>query len=285
MLENTFIHIPGVGEKTEMRLWKSGILTWQDFAGAKPDAPEMTPSLHARMKDEIAASQKALEKSDHAYFSACVPTDATWRCLPCFKGRVGYLDIETTGLSHAVSKVTVVGLFDGKKVHSYVLGQNMDEFFSDLKNYSMLVTFNGNMFDIPFLKHYFKTLKIDQVHMDLRPVLRTLGITGGLKKIEQAFNFARPTDLQGMNGWDAVKLWQRWEHRQDSVALDKLVRYNAEDVVHLQALAAWAYEKKRQEAFSRIVLEKDAKQKTIPETEKPAVQGEQSIENKSVAIY
>ena len=30
-LKNTFIHIPGIGIKTEERLWDSGILDWYDF--------------------------------------------------------------------------------------------------------------------------------------------------------------------------------------------------------------------------------------------------------------
>ena len=31
MLKNTFIHIPGIGPKTEQRLWDSGTHNWEDF--------------------------------------------------------------------------------------------------------------------------------------------------------------------------------------------------------------------------------------------------------------
>ena len=31
MIENSFIHIPGVGKKTEEYIWKRGIQTWDDF--------------------------------------------------------------------------------------------------------------------------------------------------------------------------------------------------------------------------------------------------------------
>ena len=31
MLENTFIHIPGIGSKTEENLWCRGIRTWRHF--------------------------------------------------------------------------------------------------------------------------------------------------------------------------------------------------------------------------------------------------------------
>ncbi len=31
MLENSFIHIPGIGEATERKLWESGVFQWCDF--------------------------------------------------------------------------------------------------------------------------------------------------------------------------------------------------------------------------------------------------------------
>jgi hypothetical protein len=31
MIKNTFVFIPGIGEKTEEAFWKKGILTWDDF--------------------------------------------------------------------------------------------------------------------------------------------------------------------------------------------------------------------------------------------------------------
>ncbi len=37
MITSSFIFIPGIGEKTEERLWKSGVLTWNDFK--KADVP------------------------------------------------------------------------------------------------------------------------------------------------------------------------------------------------------------------------------------------------------
>jgi uncharacterized protein YprB with RNaseH-like and TPR domain len=36
MLKNTFLHISGIGIKTEQRFWESGIHNWNDFA---PDYP------------------------------------------------------------------------------------------------------------------------------------------------------------------------------------------------------------------------------------------------------
>ncbi len=31
MLKNTFCHVPGIGYKTEMEIWRKGVLTWHDL--------------------------------------------------------------------------------------------------------------------------------------------------------------------------------------------------------------------------------------------------------------
>ena len=36
MLFNTFIHIPGIGAKTEEMLWSNGVRTWEDFTEPYP---------------------------------------------------------------------------------------------------------------------------------------------------------------------------------------------------------------------------------------------------------
>jgi uncharacterized protein YprB with RNaseH-like and TPR domain len=51
---------------------------------------------------------------------------------------------------------------------------------------------------------------------------------------------SREEGIQGVDGWQAVLLWQR-ACRGDRHALDTLVRYCAEDVVGLEPLAELAY--------------------------------------------
>ena len=41
------------------------------------------------------------------------------------------------------------------------------------------------MFDIPFIKKEFPDVKIPPIHIDLRFLLKSLGITGPLKEIEK----------------------------------------------------------------------------------------------------
>lgn len=245
MLENTFIHLPNFGPRRERRLWKSGIKSWDDFLG------RFGPSqFHRQCCRIIASSKYALDAGDSDYFASALQPGDAWRAFPHF-GKIAYVDIETTGLAPETDHLTVVGLFDGKRVHSYVHGHNLGDFARDIRQYDMLVTFNGSMFDVPFLKRHVPGLKMSRLHVDLRFILASLGVRGGLKRIEQQFGMEREDDLKGMTGYDAVKLWQAYKKGGDAAALDRLVRYNAADICNLRVLMEWAYaEKRKQTGFS-----------------------------------
>lgn len=59
-------------------------------------------------------------------------------------------------------------------------------------------------------------------------------LKGGFKAVEQQLGI--PRQLQGINGWDAVLLWQRYRNYGDGKALATLLKYNEEDVVNLKVL-------------------------------------------------
>ena len=61
-----------------------------------------------------------------------------------------------------------------------------------------------------------------------------MGLRGGLKKIEKKLGIIRETE--GLNGYDAVKLWKKWVEEKDKSALKKLIIYNKEDVVNLKKI-------------------------------------------------
>ncbi len=58
-----------------------------------------------------------------------------------------------------------------------------------------------------------------------------------------------PPDLAGLDGYDAVLLWER-VRRGDRVARDLLLRYNQEDVVNLESLMMQAYQLAYSESLS-----------------------------------
>jgi len=248
MLENTFIHLPNFGYTRERKLWSNGVRTWDEFLDAFGSS-----QFHKQFCTKIASSKNALQLGDAEYFGTVLPQNETWRAFPNFQN-VAYLDIETTGLGRGDDYTTVIGIFDGNKVKSYIHGQNMDEFAEDINKYEAIVTFNGSVFDLPFIRKDMPGIRLSKLHVDLRFVLASLDVRGGLKKIEAQFGYEREDDLKGLNGYDAVLLWKAYKQKGDKDALDKLVRYNAADISNLKKLMEWAYTQKRAKTeFDSIV--------------------------------
>jgi uncharacterized protein YprB with RNaseH-like and TPR domain len=61
-----------------------------------------------------------------------------------------------------------------------------------------------------------------------------------LKRIEHRLGLERDPDLQGLDGWDAVRLWSHWR-RGDADARDRLERYNAADTMNLEPIATYLF--------------------------------------------
>ncbi len=239
MLEHTFVHLPGVGETTERRLWESGIVTWSDALGPG-DAPRgFSGARWEQVQRAVEDSGQALERADHVHFAEALAAAHHWRAWPDFMGQTAYLDIETTGL-HSSDAVTVVGLYDGVRTSTFIAGENLDELPAALEKYAMLVTFNGASFDLPFLARCFRGLCFGQLHVDLMYPLRRLGLRGGLKAIEHALDLPRDPSIEGLDGWDAVRLWREWQ-RGNAQSLELLVRYNTADIENLEHLMKHTY--------------------------------------------
>ena len=239
MLENTFIHLPNFGPNREKKLWNSGIKTWDDFLEEFSSSP-----YHSHLCSLVARSKNALKSRNASHFGYAMPKNETWRCVPDFP-KAAYLDIETTGFLAPHNYVTVIGVYDGKKTRSYVQGDNLDEFADDIAKFDTVVTFNGSLFDLPFIRCEIPEAPLPSIHIDLRFLLSSLEVRGGLKKIEQKFGLERDDDLKGLTGYDAVLLWRKYKKHKDKTALEKLVRYNAADVSNLKILIEWAYKEKR----------------------------------------
>jgi hypothetical protein len=239
LLESTFIHIPGVRERDEQRLWRAGITTWGEFLTAKSPLRGIGIDPNAACSF-IGQSLAALHDGDAGFFARSLPTRESWRMYPHFRDRTAFLDIETTGLSSSSNQITMVGILDTEGYHPFVNGENLDELREALEAYDMVVTYNGASFDLPFIEHHFGQIFRGMAHLDLMYPLRRLGLRGGLKYIEKALGFERPSDLSDLNGFAAVLMWQLWQDGSRE-ACDTLVRYNAEDVLSLPLLADFVY--------------------------------------------
>lgn len=237
MLRHTFVHVPGIGERTERHLWSLGVVDWDCAMGGV--AGRVPAHCRKSLPAAIEESQQALVKRDACFFADRLASAHHWRLYSSFSDRTAFLDIETTGLG-AGSVVTTIALYDGQSIRTYVRDQNLHEFPADIRQYQLLVTYNGRTFDVPFLERQFPDLRLTQPHVDLRYLLASLGYKGGLKGCEQKLGIPRPQALQDVDGFMAVRLW--WAHeRGDRRALPALLRYNIEDTVNLRWLMETAY--------------------------------------------
>ncbi|MCP2082232.1 UNVERIFIED_ORG: putative nuclease with RNAse H fold/dephospho-CoA kinase [Methylorubrum zatmanii] len=91
-----------------------------------------------------------------------------------------------------------------------------------------MVTFNGKLFDVPFLQQEFPGIELPDHHVDLRFAARRLGLVGGQKAIEVELGADTRDGVAG-DGAAAVLLWHRYL-RGDIPALRELIAYNRADV-------------------------------------------------------
>lgn len=151
-----------------------------------------------------------------------------------------YLDIETTGLSPFYDYITVVGVLRCNGSSSELVQLVGDEvtrgnLITALAGVGTIYTYNGSRFDLPFIG---VSLGIDLAtqykHHDLMYDCRACNLYGGLKVVERQLGI--PRQLQGINGYEAVRLWWSYLRGGNEEALRLLLEYNREDVVNLKVL-------------------------------------------------
>ncbi len=236
MLKSTFCCLRGIGESAEQRLWRQGIQTWRELALRAGEC--FSAGTAERLRHELRFASAALEAGQADFFLSRLRGACRARILPDFRNQIGYLDIETDGLG-ITATVTTAALYTQGGVRVYVNGRDLHELIPALARCGVLVTFNGAAFDLPILRRFFG-INLGQAHLDLMHVLRAMGQTGGLKRIEQRLGFARIVS-DGVSGLDAVALWNRYRQTHDNDALRQLAAYNAEDVLVLEKLLIYAF--------------------------------------------
>ncbi len=144
-----------------------------------------------------------------------------------------YLDIETDRKGN----ICVIGLLVENNDFLQWYGEDIstERIERELSNVKTIVTFNGDLFDLPQMK---KRLNIDlqtnYISRDLFKDKKKLGIKGGLKQLEKMFGIERKTE--GVNGYQAMWLWEKYKRHGNKDALKLLLEYNKEDVVNLTRL-------------------------------------------------
>ena len=228
MLRQTFQHIAGFSETKERELWKKHIFTWEDYNKTYSNQLSLFTDLEI---DPLLESVSKLQNDDYEYFIERLPKHLYYRIANSFPEKTIFLDIETTGLSYYYDDITLIGWSIGNNFR-YSIGletEKINLLIQDLKNAVCIVTFNGTLFDIPFIKNKISGIKFPKCHVDLRYFCRRQGYQGGQKIIEQTLKVNRPTDIHDISGKEAVILWYQYKEGNNG-ALKTLIKYNAFDI-------------------------------------------------------
>ncbi len=243
MIESTFQILPSVGGTKEKKIWDSGIRKWNEFISCE-DIPSIPKKNKERFDSILNYAYELLNEYDCRGLAGMLKGNEHWRLFNRFSKSVAYLDIETDGLDRD-SLVTVVTVHKNNETTTLVEGfdLNSETLSEAIGDASMFVTYNGSCFDIPVLRCSFPDVDLDLPHYDLRFACRKVGFKGGLKSIEKEIGICRDDDIIEIDGFEAVRLWKRWERNSDRKSLETLVEYNRADTVNLEKLANITYEK------------------------------------------
>jgi uncharacterized protein YprB with RNaseH-like and TPR domain/predicted nuclease with RNAse H fold/dephospho-CoA kinase len=143
---------------------------------------------------------------------------------------VVFLDVETTGLSWFYDELTLVGWASDGAYRVHIAGEDPTDLLNALAGARTLVTFNGTLFDLKFLKKTFGEISLPRVHVDLRYLSKRVGLTGGQKSIETELGIRARVGVEDLDGAAAVLLWHEFV-RGDLNALHRLIDYNRRDVL------------------------------------------------------
>lgn len=159
-------------------------------------------------------------------------------------------DIETTGLNSNFSQVVLVGILyvknDQIMIEQFFCNYRSEEkeLLTSLKQkleaFDLLINYNGNTFDIPFLNQRFLKHKIDYSigsykSFDLlkliRKVKKELNLKNyKLKSVEEYLGIQR-NDM--ISGKDSVDLYNRFEKSQDTQQKEIILLHNYDDLYYL----------------------------------------------------
>lgn len=254
MLTRSFIFARGMTEELERGLWSRGVIDWDILRRHRGEAVEVLGEARSqRLVQAVNEADQARTAKDLAWFRTQWPEREMWRLWQgwCEDDECALVDIETTGRTPGYDQITVIGLSDGSREEAFVADkpqpgdQALAAFPAAIRRFALLVTFNGLGFDVPFIEKHYRAqgFRFEQPHLDLLPVARSVGLTGGLKDMEQQLGIVRDDDIADMRGHEAIALWGAWK-AGDLNAYQRLVTYCKADCTNLRAFADQVYRRK-----------------------------------------
>ncbi len=165
-----------------------------------------------------------------------------------------YLDIETTGLSKSRSILTMIGCaivtpdqttllqwFNNDAVSEENILRDFHEFLSTLNPEIPLITFNGDHFDLPYLRTHFSyhsistnflnQFKTVDLYKKLLPFQKAFSLEHGRQKDwEKVVNVNRE-DLY--SGKELIGIYKNFLKTNNQFDADKIFLHNKEDILYL----------------------------------------------------
>lgn len=232
MLDLSFRVFSGISLRKERELWKNGVCSWDKYElGISPQRSllEVDPTYDSPVAQELRACRSALASADVEFFAKRLERSEHYRIAASFPRDCIFLDIETTGLSRYYDQITVIGWYLDGEYGLYVKGNSEREFRSALARAKCVVTFNGTLFDLPFIREQLPAIAFPGIHVDLRYLCRRVGLVGGQKAIETQLGLHRLKGIEGVSGEYAPVLWHRYTNG-DLGSLKTLLEYNIADI-------------------------------------------------------
>ena len=159
-----------------------------------------------------------------------------------------FLDIETTGLTPETAQIYLIGALSHTEDTGWTLRQwfadslSSEEeilraFFSFASSFKILVHYNGDSFDLPFLMrcaaqygipHPFEGMQSLDLYRAARPYRKVFG-TGRInqKSMEQFLGLSR---ADRFSGGELITVYQNYLNSGGTALLQQLLLHNEEDV-------------------------------------------------------
>ena len=235
LLRGFFQHLPGISASREAKLRSEGVQDWNDLLSRTPAQLDLFRKGASTLSCAVEESEGALALRDVDFFKKMLPRREYYRIAASFPDLCVFLDIESTGLSPYYDQVTLLGWSVGSRYEVLVDPSETKQLELDLCAQPIVITFNGTLFDLPFLTNQFNTDWSRATHVDLRYLAKRVGLAGGQKKIEVSIGLTREASLEDISGAEAVGLWFDYKEG-DLNALRRLIRYNHADIEGMKFL-------------------------------------------------
>ena len=235
MLASTFKYLSGIKRQGETRLWGQGILTLDDLLQCESNQPDLFDVNASPLQSQIGVFKNVILNRDFEALSVQLDSEDYYRVALAFPEDTLFLDIETTGLSRFYDKITMVGWRFRSSYGAYIRGGDPYQMLATIEKASVVVTYNGTLFDLPFIQKEFPNVQLPPIHIDLRYLAKRVGLTGGQKAIEERIGVSRTQSVKTVEGEFAPVLWALYR-RGNIDAMKRLIRYNHADVHGLCAI-------------------------------------------------